>query len=83
MGISQEDLAERAEVHRTYICDVEGGTRNVSLEIIERLARALEVSTATLLSNRLGQPAGEPVAARQLVDILFVEDNADDAALTL
>jgi ribosome-binding protein aMBF1 (putative translation factor) len=49
LGLSQESLAERADLHRTYISDVEGGARNVTLKSLERLARALEVSAATLL----------------------------------
>lgn len=51
LGISQEALAERSDMHRTYICDVERGSRNVSLETIERLARALEIPTSTLFAN--------------------------------
>lgn len=87
LGISQEDLADRADVHRTYVCDVEGGTRNVSLEIIEKLARALEISVSSLFSEHRQKPAAGPaarrVAAKELVNVLFVEDNTDDAALTL
>ena len=39
--ISQEELAERCDLHRTYISDIELGKRNVSLENIERIAAAL------------------------------------------
>ena len=42
--ISQEELAERCGLHRTYISDIELGKRNVSLENIERIAAALERS---------------------------------------
>src|SRR6266853_3328336 len=38
LGISQEELADRAGLHRTYISDVERGARNLSLESIEKLA---------------------------------------------
>jgi two-component system response regulator len=38
LRISQEELASRSGLHRTYICDVERGARNLSLESIERLA---------------------------------------------
>jgi transcriptional regulator with XRE-family HTH domain len=44
LGISQEELAGRAGLHRTYICDVERGARNVTLQSIEKLAQALEIS---------------------------------------
>src|SRR6267378_146095 len=55
MGISQEALAERADLHRTYIAGIEGGTRNVTLRSIEKLARALQVSTDALLLHADGQ----------------------------
>jgi CheY-like chemotaxis protein/DNA-binding XRE family transcriptional regulator len=86
LGISQEALAERSDMHRTYICDVERGSRNVSLETIERLARALEISTFTLFFNFRRLPfdgRAAPSVLEDLVDILLVEDNPDDAALTL
>ena len=41
-NISQEELAERCGLHRTYISDIELGKRNVSLENIERIAAAFE-----------------------------------------
>ena len=40
-GISQEELADRCGLHRTYISDVEIGKRNISLENIERIAISL------------------------------------------
>lgn len=46
LGLSQEGLAYKAEVDRTYVTDVENGRRNVSVEILERLITALEVSFA-------------------------------------
>lgn len=49
MGISQEELAHRADVHRTYCSDIERGTRNPSLDIIERFAIALNVKAGSLL----------------------------------
>ena len=42
--LSQEELAERCDLHRTYISDIELGKRNVSLENIERIATALDRS---------------------------------------
>ncbi len=51
MHISQEDFAERAGLHRTYISDLERGKRNVSLENIEKLAKALNLSIADLMKR--------------------------------
>lgn len=49
-GLSQEELAEAAGVHRTYIGMLERGEKNVTIYNIERIARALEVHPASLLS---------------------------------
>ncbi len=48
-GWSQEELAFRAELHRTYVSSVERGTRNIALINICRLADALGVNPATLM----------------------------------
>jgi len=48
LDMSQEELAERAELHRTYISSIERGDRNISLENIEKVTRALEISIADL-----------------------------------
>ena len=49
-GISQEELADRCELHRTYIGSVEREERNVSLSTLEVLSQALGVSVAELLT---------------------------------
>ena len=51
LGISQEELAERADLHRTYIAGIEWGARNPTLLTIKKLARGLGVSAADLLSE--------------------------------
>ena len=48
MGLTQEGLADRAGVHRTYLSDIERGSRNVSLINIERLAAGLAVPMSGL-----------------------------------
>lgn len=44
LGLSQEELADYAELDRTYITSVERGRRNISIVNIEKLASALKVS---------------------------------------
>lgn len=51
LDLSQEGLAERADLHRTYVADIERGVRNLSLKNIEKLARALELSMADLFAT--------------------------------
>ena len=48
-GWSQEELAERADLHRTYIGSIERHERNVSLLNVERIAKALKVDVKDLL----------------------------------
>lgn len=44
LGISQEELAFRSGVHRTYIASLEVGKRNVSIITLEKIVKALNVS---------------------------------------
>jgi transcriptional regulator with XRE-family HTH domain len=50
-GYSQEELAERATLHRNYVGGVERGERNVALENIVKLAKALSVSPRDLFAD--------------------------------
>ena len=50
-GLSQETLAERSGLHRTYISSLERGHRNVGLDNILRLAAALGVQPSELLES--------------------------------
>ena len=50
-GISQERLAELAGLHRTYVSSVERSGRNISIDNIARLAKALDVSPEKLLGD--------------------------------
>lgn len=50
-GYSQEELAERAGLHRNYVGGIERGERNVALENISKLAKALSVPTRDLFDS--------------------------------
>jgi two-component system, response regulator len=85
-GISQERLAELADLHRTYISAVESGKRNLTLESIQRLARALGATVGSFFASVEHVPgevrsldgAGPPTGA-----ILLVEDDPKDVEFTL
>jgi len=89
-SLSQEALAERADLHRTYIAGIEGGVRNVTLKTIEKLAHALQVSTATLLLDVGGDARQLELASGKAsngkhkpMEILLVADNEEAENLTL
>lgn len=50
-GLSQEGLAEKAGVHRTYIGMIERAEKNITLTNIEKIAKALGVDIGTLLKG--------------------------------
>lgn len=83
LKIPQDDLARRAGFHRSYISDIERGSRNVSLKSIEKLAEALGVSILTLFAEIDGKNGASPLRNDEMVDILLVEDNDNDTLLVV
>lgn len=51
LKLSQEKLANLAEIDRTYLPDIESGKRNISLIVAEKIAKALNVSLKELLED--------------------------------
>lgn len=89
LGITQEELAWRADMHRTYIADIERGARNVTLRSLANLAKALGVSVGNLLSYATARAGaarlqgGAEAESNEAGEILLIEDNAIDAALAV
>jgi two-component system response regulator len=85
LGITQEELAWRANRHRTYIADIERGARNVTLRSLVNLTSALQLTVANLFS-RISAPAGTHLRAAGhdntdgAREILLVDGSATDAA---
>ena len=51
LDLSQEELGDKAELNRGYISDIERGLRNPSLEVIDRIAKALGMDLAELFAE--------------------------------
>jgi transcriptional regulator with XRE-family HTH domain len=51
-GLSQEELAHRADIDRTYISSLERGVYNASIDVVDRLAKALEIDVSVLLVRK-------------------------------
>ncbi|GLV30215.1 transcriptional regulator [Sphingobium sp. TomTYG75] len=49
-GWSQEDYADRAEIHRTYVSDIERGRRNPTITVVEKLAVPFGIAPGDLLN---------------------------------
>jgi transcriptional regulator with XRE-family HTH domain len=52
-GLSQETLAEKANIHPTYLSMVERGVRNATLDVAARIAKGLKVGLPTLIQESL------------------------------
>jgi transcriptional regulator with XRE-family HTH domain len=52
LNLSQEELADRAEIDRTYVSGIERQVRNPTITIVAKFAQALETTTAGLLTDR-------------------------------
>src|SRR2546423_2713599 len=88
LGISQEELAERASLHRTYVSDVEAGKRNPSLASIQRLATALGAPLSAVFCGAekvlpMSRSAGEAAMTERAVSILLIEDDPKASQLIL
>ncbi len=87
LGVTQEELAWRADLHRSYLADIERGGRNVTLRSIVNLARALQITLRELLSQSLDlgivRPHEDKDKPNGLGEILLVEDNVSDIEMTL
>lgn len=78
--LSQEELAELAEVHASYIGQVERGEKNPSTSVLMRISKALEVPLSQLLESKdeIRPPRGGRAKWHQLAKL---SESLDDEAL--
>jgi len=87
LGLTQEELAWQADLHRTYLADIERGARNITLRVIAKLAKSLHTTVADFFPptvyhaepHRGNSPAP---GARKSRDILLVHGDATRGVLT-
>ena len=79
-GLTQEQLAERADKHTTYIGQLERGEKNATIESLCKLARALEVPAAQLLAHLPG-PNAQPSPAEEIYQLVQERPAREQQAL--
>ena len=78
-GLSQEKLAELAGCHPTYIGQLERGDKNATLELVERIASAMDISLSELF-DKLGKSGGNNIAAK-CYDLVASKNEAEQKQL--
>ena len=78
-GLSQEKLAELAGCHPTYIGQLERGEKNTTLESVEKIASAMDISLSELF-DKLGKSGGNNIAAK-CYDLVASKNEAEQKQL--
>ena len=78
-GLSQENLAELAGYHPTYIGQLERGEKNATLESVEKIASAMDISLSELF-DKLGKSGGNNIAAK-CYDLVASKNEAEQKQL--
>lgn len=78
-GLSQEKLAELAGCHPTYIGQLERGEKNATLESVEKIASAMDISLSELF-DKLGKSGGYNIAAK-CYDLVASKNEAEQKQL--
>lgn len=78
-GLSQEKLAELAGCHPTYIGQLERGEKNATLESVEKIASAMDISPSELF-DKLGKSGSNNIAAK-CYDLVASKNEAEQKQL--
>lgn len=78
-GLSQEKPAELAGCHPTYIGQLERGEKNATLESVEKIASAMDISLSELF-DKLGKSGGDNIAAK-CYDLVASKNEAEQKQL--
>lgn len=85
MNLTQEELAEKADLQNSYIGSVERGERNISIETLEKIIKALDILPVDLFRIENSAQYNELATKKQLIDgynhILSVRTEAEIRSL--
>lgn len=76
-GVSQERMANEAGVDRRYVCDVEAGKRNISVDVLARFAAFFDVTPGRLLD--MAQTVEQPPMSLEALKDILCDRGAEDA----
>ncbi|MBE3569982.1 MAG: helix-turn-helix transcriptional regulator [Bacillales bacterium] len=76
-GLSQEELADIANLHATYIGQLERGEKNATLESIEKVAKALEISLEDLFRSIHPNPNSQEYTLSKIITRLQTQSIED------
>jgi transcriptional regulator with XRE-family HTH domain len=76
LGYSQSDAAEKSGLHHTYIGQVERGEKNATVNSVERICTALDMSLADLFAN-ISEPTSKLRPAQQCYDLIISQPVKD------
>ena len=82
-GLNQEELAEKAGVHPTYIGQLERGEKNATLETVEKVARALSLPFEVLFEAIIEGDASNAVARECYELVTALPEKEQQAILDL
>ena len=68
--LSQEELAERADLHFTYIGQVERGEKNITIGSLEKICNALDVTFEEIFKG-IGGSNGNSEISRRILEIIY------------
>lgn len=69
--LSQEELAEAAGINRTYLSQLENGRSSPTLDVLERIARALEVPISALIADSRSAHASQPLYEISADEVIY------------
>ena len=82
-GISQEDMAKKIKIHANHLSRYERGLSAPSIEVVEKMAKLLDVSIDELVSGSVNERIEKNIADRELLNIFQKVQNLEPPQLAV